>query len=226
MQQLFLTQLAPAETTIFKRVYDKKLAILVICRIFDMQRQGCVPASLAPMIPEMFQAVLHVFSTFPKAIEGMCLGLSILTTLTERVKSIREQVEEDEDDETYGLSDEDDFKDLDDEEEGQEQEVDEKYLRLLQKQAQERALAGEDDAPLDGGDDSEDEWGVPPIDYEDPDQITAIDMTDPYAVFNSVFETLPLQDMANSLSQEQLQVLKTVQSTTMALFSAKDGKKV
>ncbi|KAL3895405.1 MAG: hypothetical protein SGCHY_004718 [Lobulomycetales sp.] len=213
MQQLFLTQLAPAETTIFKRVYDKKLAILVICRIFDMQRQGCVPASLAPMIPEMFQAVLHVFSTFPKAIE-------------ERVKSIREQVEEDEDDETYGLSDEDDFKDLDDEEEGQEQEVDEKYLRLLQKQAQERALAGEDDAPLDGGDDSEDEWGVPPIDYEDPDQITAIDMTDPYAVFNSVFETLPLQDMANSLSQEQLQVLKTVQSTTMALFSAKDGKKV
>jgi hypothetical protein len=136
----------------FKRVYDKKLAILVICKIFMMRE--AMPASLSGLIKPLFAASIALFAKFPAAVE-------------ERKKCITMHIDDEElDESTFGDDFGDDFQDLDDEEEGiVDEEKEAKYVALLQKHAAERAANHNDDE--DDFDEDEDEWGVPPIE-EDP----------------------------------------------------------
>lgn len=215
IQQLFIDQI---HLDLFKRVYDKKLAILVICKIFMLR--GNMPASVSGLVNPLFAGSIALFAKFPAAVE-------------ERKKSITMQFEDEElDDENTEVSDdEDDFQDLDDEEEV-DPEKEEKYIKMLQKHAAERAASGNEED--DDWDEDEDEWGVPPIE-EDPYFFTGLllllimvvlDKVDPYGVFNGVMTQIldSPNDLVAGLSGEQIGVLQTVRTTVMVPFDVKTGK--
>ncbi|KAJ1857110.1 Nonsense-mediated mRNA decay protein 5 [Coemansia sp. RSA 1822] len=139
-------------TSKFSRVHDKKLLIFGFTAVLNIPAAQ-LPPSLQNGLPQLFEAVLHVFQSLGKAIEAR--------------DALERMYEGDDDDEAFnnefewdGAEDEldagDDFEDVDDADEMQSA-----FLKELAGQAAKALGSDEDEAELNSDDDDDDDFGSP-----------------------------------------------------------------
>ncbi|KAJ2415222.1 Nonsense-mediated mRNA decay protein 5 [Coemansia sp. RSA 2524] len=139
-------------TSKFSRVHDKKLLIFGLTAVLNIPAAQ-LPPSLQNGLPQLFEAVLHVFQSLGKAIEAR--------------DALERMYEGDDDDEAFdnefewdGAEDEldggEDFEDVDDADEMQSA-----FLKELAGQAAKALGSDEDEADLNSDDDDDDDFGSP-----------------------------------------------------------------
>ena len=169
----------------FKRVHDKRLAILTICKLIWIDFRGIDRM-------ELLACLVSLFDGYKEALEER-----------ERMDAMYNGGESEDDDEYDEMESDNEDSDFEDDV----QDDDDEYLKYLKESAANRA--NEDD---EEDDDDEDEWGVSGLE-EDPYFVTILDKIDPHIVFQDTLGKLTVEDQnmfAGSLTEAQRAVLDNV----------------
>ncbi|KAJ3205405.1 hypothetical protein HK099_000832, partial [Clydaea vesicula] len=174
----------------FKRVHDKKLSILTICKIISYKYEN-LPQSIQSIWGMILDGALRLFSDYPAAVE----------TRKKTAKMYEGgDSEGDYEEEIY----EEEYENEDDEEDNGVGE-DEKYVEFLHNAAEAAKIKEEEEQD---NYESDDEWGVVGLE-EDPFFVSVLDQIDPYIAFQDTLSAISAE-MQHSLVQglnEQQKIL-------------------
>ncbi|KAJ1658971.1 Nonsense-mediated mRNA decay protein 5 [Dispira simplex] len=199
--QAYFTQLTQALAK-FHRVHDKKLLIMALCAIFQLPPNQ-IPHSVQSGLGQLFEAMLAMFETLPKAQENR----QRLEKMYDGISSDGDDDDE-EDDLTDSILDED-FEGEDDEEDVGDE--DREYLDMLSREASKLHKSVNASSGDDQSDDDDDEYLDEEVLFESP-----LDKIDVYDQFRSMFSQLResqspvLQTATNGMTPEKEQFVNTV----------------
>ncbi|KAJ3087930.1 hypothetical protein HK102_009952 [Quaeritorhiza haematococci] len=202
----------------FRRVHDKRLAILALCKIISLPVDK-IPPSIQQGWGQVFAGILKLFESYPEALKERKRVADVFSNDDD--EDVLEE-EDDDDDETSGragttdeVTDDGDVKDEDD-----------SYLEYLTAQGRKLAKlangGGDDDDEDDdfgfGDDDDDGEYGFEYDDglMEDIYFTTALDEIDPYIVFQDTMSRMPAEQqsfVAQSLSPENREQINKIMET-------------
>lgn len=181
------------------RVHDKKLSILTLCALMDMQE---VPPTLVDGWPGIMGAILKVFKGLPKAMQQR---KALMESLVED-----DEESDDSPDKLLNLNDD----------EGDVWDEDSAYLDILAREGARLREKSEREAEVEGADDDDEE---PDDDVEEElGYISAIEAVDPYITFKHALTNLQTRNPAyyqavtTSLDVEQTTLLMEVMGVAEA----------